>query len=164
MINVCRHSGIEQVLSTSEPMQPDLPTEHDGLKFFKLWTKILIKKSYATNGLCSHPRCGSLISKLDSRCPKSTSAATTVVGDATFSPTISKDGTTSEPRGRGAEHERVLSVVEWQWRTEQRPGWRSRWRDGWRDGCFKTSRRASLIPAVNRCTDGCNHAGLLWEG
>lgn len=39
---------------------------------------------------------------------------------------------TFDPRGRGAKHERVLSGVEWRWRTERRPGWRDRWRDrGW---------------------------------
>lgn len=70
-----------------------------------------------------------MILQIRQRGPESAAAAA-LVGVATFSPRISEDGVTFEPCGRGAEHERVLSVVEWRWRTERRPGWRDRWRDG----------------------------------
>lgn len=59
------------------------------------------------------------MSKLDSRGPKSTAVAAAavvmvvMVGVATFSHSISEDGKTFKPGGRGAEHKRVLSVLKW---------------------------------------------------
>lgn len=118
-----------------------MAAEHDGLKSFKLWTKIIMKKKKLCNqtdfALMRVVRESlEMILQIRQRGPGSAAAAA-LVGVATFSPRISEDGVTFEPCGRGAEHERVLSVVEWRWRTERRPGWRDRWRDGggrWTEG------------------------------